>query len=411
MGIIHTTTTARRHNWRMAFFSLFGATLILTQSVTTTVGALTVEDYIGQNILHYGDETAACNAANAAVGNITLTGSANAEKAFNFFTSTPIKTNGDKPLNAIQAAAFIGNFQKESTEAMDPAIENEIGALGIAQWLDRRSNLEAFAQQQGKSATDLDLQLAFVVHELEGSEVAIMLNSTFISGTDIDAITVAIRKVYERPGEAEADDPARIAYAQAAYAKYKGNAPAVEAPSTGGTATADPCVSAAGNGAVQGDLVKTALGFAWDTTVEEGKAFKADARPEYVAAMAEFSDINNDSDAEYPYSDCGRFVANVMRASGIDPNYPLVSTSAQLEYARGDSSMYHIIDNPSMSDFKTGDIFVSPAHTAIYTGDGGTFDTVDASLYGRVPGVSNYMAHYLGQSGAALIRYIGNGEQ
>lgn len=399
---------------------LLGVCLIISQFGISSAQAVTAEEeaandyYASQAILFYSKYATSCSPTATTEGSVAVTvnGSENAEKIFNFFTSTSFKTNGGKPMNAVQAAAFVGNFMQESGEALDPTVVNSIGATGIAQWLGvRLSALQALAGKLNKPATNLEVQLAFVKQELENDEVAIMLNSDFKSGTNIEAITVAIRKVYERPGEAEAADSKRIAYAKGIHEKYKGNAPST--PTTGDSTSSSPDACAAGSttagsNATQGDLVKTALGFAWDKPVETGVKLKKDARPEYVAAMAEFSKINNDSDATAPFSDCGRFVSNVMRASGLDKNYPLVGTSTQIAYAQQHSDLYEVISNPKMSDFKTGDIFASPMHTAIYTGSG-EYDTVDASLDMRVPAVSDFMSYYIGQSGSVLIRYIGNG--
>ncbi len=44
------------------------------------------------------------------------------------------------------------------------------------------------------------------------------------------------------------------------------------------------------------------------------------------------------------WSDCGRFVATVMRMSGADPEYPMVSTGTQNTYLRT-SGKYDVFDN------------------------------------------------------------------
>lgn len=74
------------------------------------------------------------------------------------------------------AAGFAGNFEVES--GFDPAV-NEIaplvpgsrGGFGLSQWTGpRRRQLEAFAQQDGRSLSDVDLQLDFLMHELGTTE-------------------------------------------------------------------------------------------------------------------------------------------------------------------------------------------------------------------------------------------------
>lgn len=387
---------------KSTLFSLFGVILMVSQVGVSTSYALNQVDYPSQNIQLFRKDDTLCQGSSS--GSVNPVGNDTAEKIFNFLTSTPIRTNNNKPLNAVQASAFIGNFMKESTEKLDPGITNSIGAYGLVQWLGgRKDALFALAAQQSKQPSDLSVQLDFIKQEIEGGESAAVIDATFQAGTDIDAVTVVVRKKYERPGEQEADDPTRIAYAKGIHAKYKDSAP-----STGGSSssTSGGCL---GSGIHQGDLIKTALGLAWDKPVSEGTALKKDARPEYVAAMAKYSNITNDSDAISPFSDCGRFVANVMRSSGLDPDYHLVGTLDQLAYVKSKSSLYTVIKNPSFSDFKAGDIMISTTHTAIYTGDS-SYDTVDASLGGRVPAVSNGMSYYVtSNSDVHLVRYIGEG--
>lgn len=380
---------------------VFAIYLIVSQLGISTVQALdpaTELFFSQQDIVHYSTDQLQCSNGVS----ITLSGNGNAEQVFNFLATTPISTNGNKPFNAIQAAAFVGNLQQEAGEPLDPTTTNSIGAFGIGQWLGgRKSALQALAQQQGKQPTELSVQLAYLKQEIEGGESAAVLDSTFQAGTDLPAVTVVIRKKYERPGEAEANDPKRIAYATAVFDKYKGNAPSNSAITSSGVSG---CSS---SNATQGDLVKTALGFAWDKPVAEGTAYKKDARPEYVAAMAQYSKITNDSDAINPFSDCGRFVSNVMHASNLDSNYPLVGTVNQQEYVKT-SPLYQVISHPTMKDFKAGDIMISTSHTAIYTGDS-QYDTVDASLGGRVPAVSKGMSYYVSSmDNVILARFIGN---
>lgn len=152
-------------------------------------------------------------------GSVDLNGNDNAEKIYNFLISTKIKTNGNKPMNAIQAAAMVGNFYKES--GFDPKIVNGIGATGIAQWLGgRKTSLMAMPEP-----LTLGTQLKFVITELEGPERAIMAHRDFKNASDIEKATVAVRKTYERPGEAEADDATRIKAARQAYKDFGGNTP------------------------------------------------------------------------------------------------------------------------------------------------------------------------------------------
>lgn len=65
----------------------------------------------------------------------------------------------------IEAAAIVGNMWAEST--FDPAAENEIGAVGLLQWLNvRKDALFNYAKSKKKPWTNLNLQLDFIKYEL-----------------------------------------------------------------------------------------------------------------------------------------------------------------------------------------------------------------------------------------------------
>lgn len=378
----------------LSFIGLCG---IVLQVVSAPVQALDLQTSLQYGVPHYDkDFKGDCITTNG----ISLSGGAVAEKIFNYFVSTPFSTNGGKPMNAIQAAAFVGNLTQESGPGSDPShpspdptITNSIGAFGIGQWLGgRKDALIALATRQGLQPADLEAQLAYMKQELEGGESAIMANADFQAGSDLAAVTKAIRVVYERPGESEANDAKRLQYAQADYDQFKGNAPAS---AQGPSQAAAGCTSAAAH---TGSMITTALGLAWDHPVSEGQYTKADARKEYVDAIAQYGNIHSESDGITPYSDCGRFVSTVIRMSGIDTSYPLVDVSAQRSYVLSNKTKYTTIENPSMSQLRAGDILMSDQHTAIYLGSGGQggkYDTVDASLGQRVPAVSNNMSSYL----------------
>ena len=74
------------------------------------------------------------------------------------------------PLTEVQVSGILGNLQTESAFNTKAYNAGE-GAIGLAQWLGgRRTNLERFAQDQGKPVTDWRVQADFLIHELKGSE-------------------------------------------------------------------------------------------------------------------------------------------------------------------------------------------------------------------------------------------------
>jgi len=139
---------------------------------------------------------------------------ANAETIYRFFIS--------KGFTDYQAAAWVGNLQQES--GLNPRIINSIGAYGIAQWLDYtnpkdgRKDLRKSRLLAKPGYDTLQVQLNYIWEELNASERAAY--RTIKATTTIELATLAIRKSYERPGEKEANDAARLAYAKKAFAKF-----------------------------------------------------------------------------------------------------------------------------------------------------------------------------------------------
>lgn len=112
--------------------------------------------------------------------------------------------------NAAQAAALVGNMQRESnfsTSALNPGE----GAFGLIQWRnERRDALNAFAAAQGKAPNDLGVQLDFIKHEMGGSEAG---NSrAFLAATDVASANHALHQ-YIRYGDNS--EGTRLANAQA----------------------------------------------------------------------------------------------------------------------------------------------------------------------------------------------------
>lgn len=133
---------------------------------------------------------------------------------------------------AHHAAGILGNLVQES--GLRPGVENSIGAYGLAQWLGpRRRALESYAQTQGRPVDDPELQVDFLIHELNGPEsrAARALQAAKTPG---EAAAV-FRRAYERPGEHEANDPRRISKAFELFKKLSpvGSAYADELPRSG----------------------------------------------------------------------------------------------------------------------------------------------------------------------------------
>jgi hypothetical protein len=124
-----------------------------------------------------------------------------------------------------QAAGIVGNLQAESGEDLDTTsiAKNDAGpgkhSYGIAQWNKGRfENLKKFAKKRGTTWEDFDTQLAFVQHELEGSEgkAGKLLGRT----KDAESAAKVIDEYYERSTGEHIGK--RIKYARALAAASSG---------------------------------------------------------------------------------------------------------------------------------------------------------------------------------------------
>jgi hypothetical protein len=118
------------------------------------------------------------------------------------------------------AIGIIANLMAESSPKMEPSYMQERGGpgRGIAQWekggrFDKDTvNLVSFAKKKGKDWSDLDIQIDFMLHELntikEYQKVKAQINA---ASTADEAADIFLRK-YEKAGKPHADK--RQLYAQ-----------------------------------------------------------------------------------------------------------------------------------------------------------------------------------------------------
>lgn len=160
----------------------------------------------------------------------------------------------------------------------------------------------------------------------------------------------------------------------------------------------------AADGAVAGNIIETAKNLAWDDPSKDSPA-----KDSYLEARRKYN-----AEAGSDMTDCGKFVATVMRASGADTEYPSAGTGIQYAYVKG-SSKYKIITSPTMNDLQPGDILIydgsgSYGHTLIYAGDlGNGLVGVAASLGDHVPHYvsSGSVQYQLERPGNIAARLIG----
>ena len=174
--------------------------------------------------------------------------------------------------------------------------------------------------------------------------------------------------------------------------------------------------SGSASGVKQDDIVETAKGLAWDSPVpRQSSPWSSKARPEFVTALKKYnaSLAGNESN----YADCGVFVSTVMRASGVDPDFPPISTGVMKPYLEK-SPKYKVNTRPTLESLKPGDILIvhggGGQHIEIYTGeigkkDGQALVMVDASLRQRTPSYRTQgdLKWMLGRPGVISATFVG----
>lgn len=326
-----------------------------------------------------------------------LVGANNPQKAFNFFVS--------KGYTKQQAAGIVGNMTEESsgvnpgekqgapygdkTSSKEAINFGDDVGWGIVQWTPPNKMIKP-SRDAGvpfDKIDTLEYQLDFLWKQLDG-KTAIPEGEAgkHLKGTStVNDATESFLTKYERAGVPRLAE--RVSAAQEVFKAYGG----------GGAGTAeggkDGC-------AVSGSIAQTAWLLAWPS--KHSGIDKADAKPDYQREMPK----HNKEAAEgpwYPYTDCGVFVATVIRMT-FDPKYYSRGTAHQLEYAKANPDKYEIIsDIKSTSQLKPGDIMMTSGHTYMYTGkytgsDGQKYDSAAASWacedgnceYARTPQVENW---------------------
>ena len=168
-----------------------------------------------------------------------LTGKTNEEKIWNYLTAAGMTACG--------AAGLMGNLYAESglrpnnlqnsyegklgmadaeyTELVDHGrytnFARDSAGYGLAQWTyhTRKAALLAFAKERGASIGDLEMQLAFLLHELGGSFPGVL--ETLKTAKTIEAASNAVLLKFERPAnQGNAVKLKRVQYGQVYYNKF-----------------------------------------------------------------------------------------------------------------------------------------------------------------------------------------------
>lgn len=132
--------------------------------------------------------------------------------------------------SAVQAAGIVGNLTNESAMNPTAVAPNDAGpgkdSEGLAQWnRERLANLKSFAQSKGAEYTDFNIQLAFVVSELQNDPYERRVAGVpLTSAVNVRDATVAMTK-YERfkgyeQGVSSPETQERIADAERIFALF-----------------------------------------------------------------------------------------------------------------------------------------------------------------------------------------------
>ena len=125
-----------------------------------------------------------------------------------------------------------------------------------------------------------------------------------------------------------------------------------------------------------------------------GMIAEADAKPDYVQAVKTYNPANSSDGANWAFSDCGVFVATVLRASGTDPDYQLRGTDFQLSYVQTHPDKFDVVPFTDTSQAQPGDWFINDGHTFIYVGPNAQTEqeVADASWGQHVPTVNRKLS-------------------
>lgn len=313
-----------------------------------------------------------------------------------WLTSTPFEKFGGKPFTKEQAIGIIGNISQESYRGNPKAIQGDHSmtqwsdtnnekvlswgtaggkAIGIIQWDGiRRVQLVNFAISEGTHWHDFNTQLKFFKKELDGAEGQNLINGGFNDLTKTIADYVSIFNLkFERSalsGTEEGDRP-RIQYAMDFASRY-----------TDGSGLAMNCIGGSVN---TSNLIQLAIASSYTAVERNSKAYgfgncgsnlkncgQDFAKEEYkLANQIAYEKTGADTGANGLLASCDRFVATMLRATGVDEEFPWGATTQQAEYLASSPKWQPI----SCADRQPGDVLifkknanVSNGHIMLYVG-------------------------------------------
>lgn len=308
-----------------------------------------------------------------------------------WLTSTHFEQFGG-PLSKEQAAGIIGNMKQESNggrpgyiqtlsignddyyKTCDNACVKEFNgvegrAIGMLQWDGgRKVKMIEYAESQGKQWYDLNVQLDFMKQEFDGLEGFNLIAGGFIDKIHTPAeYAWKFNRIYERSADKE-DSPAanvRRQYAEEFFKNYKG-AGSFVSNCSGGSIDTTNLVQLA----IQVSYPWSDYGSSWgrehgipmcSTHVNCGQTY---SKPEYIKAKEYAEEQTGADPLSGLLSSCDRFVATMLRATGVDTEFPWGSTREQIPYMDNSSKWERI----SCQDRQPGDVIGKVGHIMLYIG-------------------------------------------
>ncbi len=372
--------------------ALYLMAVVTTVSVLlpASAGASSLQYRLDNDMQYVNPDAVTCT--DEPSGIVIIDSSEASEAIFKYLISSPLSSNNGRPLTALQAAAFMGNFYQESRynpaiiqsgRAYDEAraMNRGVGGygFGLVQWDGtRRVDLLEYAKQQGKDWRDISLQLAFITHELEGKEQSIIKDTAFRTTTNIETATLRVRVLYERPGAPH--DANRYAAARAALKRHGHLAPDISlsmSMSDTGNETSVDCSQGitVGNGSV----AETARAFSWPKSVWDGATDHGilEANKSYAAAIKKVGIDKCGHPMQKIGASCDAFVATVLRFTKVDEKFPCGGSYNQDRYMARNTQTFSKVgtfgrgqEKTAMAAMQPGDILARDGHVSIYLGDG-----------------------------------------
>lgn len=356
-------------------------TCLFVSGYTTSTGSFALDGkydqqfYSNNNILFY-NPNGQQNCSQGVVS-VSLSGGTNLEKIYNYMVS--------KGLSPTQAAAVVGNISIESggyptriqgkppdQGSQKPEAAGSAG-WGLIQWTPGTNIYsDAKAGNAQGEVSSLEYQFDAVWGRMQTRHADFL--QKFKTINDIAEATTYFEVQIEAAGKPNMPD--RIAAAQLALRNY-GNTSSTT--SVASTSSDVPSNCDTPNGAVSGNIVQTAVNYAWP---EYHAPNYFNLKPSYAQAVANAQQKGKYvGGGPHPGVDCGGFVTRVMQDSGADPNYGGGgATQVQYNYLVSHSNLYQEIHPKNTSDLAPGDIAINPSeHTYLYIGKQSGFETTIAS--------------------------------